>query len=49
MLANPSDDTFRLVQDWVQQSKQLLWVTASNISGHLYPYTGLKDGFLRIM
>ncbi|KAH8722886.1 polyketide synthase PksD [Phaeosphaeriaceae sp. PMI808] len=47
MLADPSDDTFRLIQDWVQQSKQLLWVTASGMSGHLYSYTGLKDGFLR--
>ncbi|KAF2868562.1 polyketide synthase PksD [Massariosphaeria phaeospora] len=47
ILADPSDDTFRLVQEWVQQSKQLLWVTACSVSGHSYPYTGLKDGFLR--
>jgi NADPH:quinone reductase-like Zn-dependent oxidoreductase/ubiquinone/menaquinone biosynthesis C-methylase UbiE len=42
MLASPSEDTFRLVQGWIQQSKQLMWVTTTNT-----PYAGLKDGFLR--
>jgi NADPH:quinone reductase-like Zn-dependent oxidoreductase len=42
MLASPSDDTFRFVQAWIQQSKHLLWVTKTNT-----PYSGLKDGFLR--
>ncbi|KAH8200137.1 hypothetical protein TruAng_005708 [Truncatella angustata] len=48
LLAKPSEDTFKQMQDWVQQSKQLLWVTASTISQHSYPYASLKDGFLRV-
>ncbi|XXG98864.1 hypothetical protein Hte_005194 [Hypoxylon texense] len=49
LLAEPSEETFQLIQRWVQQSKQLLWITASSISHHHYPYTGLKDGLLRVI
>ncbi|KAF2463776.1 KR-domain-containing protein [Lindgomyces ingoldianus] len=49
VLAEPSDDTFKMVQDWAQQSKQLLRVTASIVSQQSYPYTSLKDGFLRVI
>lgn len=49
LLAEPSEETFQLIQSWVQQSKQLLWITASSISHHHYPYTGLKDGLLRVI
>ncbi|KAI1099763.1 polyketide synthase PksD [Jackrogersella minutella] len=49
LLAEPSRETFQHIQDWVQQSKQLLWVTASSVSQESYPYTSLKDGFLRVI
>ena len=49
ILAEPSDDAFRLIQTWVQQSKQLLWVTASPISQSSFPHTGIKDGLLRVI
>ncbi|KAF1852053.1 polyketide synthase PksD [Cucurbitaria berberidis CBS 394.84] len=49
ILAEPSDDTFELIQNWVQQSKELLWVTAASVSLQSFPYTGLKDGLLRVI
>ena len=49
MLAEPSEDTFRLIQHWIHQSKHLLWITASTFSKSSYSYSGLKDGFLRVM
>ncbi|KAK8115468.1 hypothetical protein PG984_011970 [Apiospora sp. TS-2023a] len=49
ILADPSDDTFRNLQGWVAKSKKLLWVSASSMSDETYPYTGLKDGLLRVI
>lgn len=49
LLAEPSVETFHLIQKWVLQSRQLLWVTASDTASPTSPYTGLKDGFLRVI
>ncbi|KAI0540917.1 polyketide synthase PksD [Xylaria digitata] len=49
LLANPSDETFQQIQNLVQQSGQLLWLTSSSVSQEFYPYTALKDGFLRVV
>lgn len=49
ILAEPSDEMFRRVQIVLQKSKQLLWVTASTVAQNTYPYTGLKDGLLRVV
>ncbi|KAI0415149.1 polyketide synthase PksD [Xylaria grammica] len=49
LLADPSDETFQQLQNLMQQSKQLLWITSSSISQESYPYAALKDGFLRVM
>lgn len=49
ILAEPSDDMFQVIQNWIQQSKQLLWVTASSVSERHFPHTGIKDGLLRVI
>lgn len=49
ILVVPSDETFRHIKGWVQQSAQLLWVTATTVADGSYPYSGIKDGFLRVM
>lgn len=49
LLIDPSDKTFQQIQNLVQQSRQLLWLTSSSISRESYPYTALKDGFLRVV
>ncbi|RYP51218.1 hypothetical protein DL768_003424 [Monosporascus sp. mg162] len=53
-LAGISESGFRSIQSLVQLSKNLLWVTSSDIyrgcSGSTpYPYSGMKDGFLRVL
>ncbi|KAF1974305.1 polyketide synthase PksD [Bimuria novae-zelandiae CBS 107.79] len=45
--------TLNTVRSWVQQSKNLLWVTAYDGEGNAlpssYPYAGIKDGLLRTL
>ncbi|KAF2470531.1 polyketide synthase PksD [Lindgomyces ingoldianus] len=45
--------TLKTVRNWVQQCKNLFWVTAYNTESTAlsssYPYTGIKDGFLRTL
>lgn len=53
ILASVSESAFKLIQKCVQQWKNLLWVTSSDLSDDsystLYPYASLKDGFLRTL
>ncbi|PVI00072.1 polyketide synthase PksD [Periconia macrospinosa] len=49
LLADPSEDSFKLIHQWIQNSKELLWVTVSNNSLPEHPYAGIKDGFLRVV
>jgi NADPH:quinone reductase-like Zn-dependent oxidoreductase/malonyl CoA-acyl carrier protein transacylase/SAM-dependent methyltransferase len=49
ILAEPSNDEFRLIQTWLQQSKHLLWVTAALSSQQFSPRAGIKDGLLRVI
>ena len=50
ILASVFESAFKLIQRLVQQWKNLLWITSSEISDDPYsapyPYASLKDGFL---
>ncbi|KAI5865997.1 hypothetical protein GGS23DRAFT_603436 [Durotheca rogersii] len=54
LLSQPTESSFNYIQKLVQQSNNLLWVTSAEIpespsSICPYPYSGLKDGFLRTL
>ncbi|KAI1734393.1 polyketide synthase PksD [Xylaria scruposa] len=52
LLSHISETTFNLTQQLIQRSSNLLWITTAytyepSSSFNPYPYSGLKDGFLR--
>lgn len=53
LLSQISETAFRLIQECIQQSKSLLWVSSSDVSDGPdsvpLPYPGLKDGLLRTL
>lgn len=48
-----TQQTLNTVRNWVQQCKNLFWVTAYDVEStglsSSYPYAGIKDGFLRTL
>lgn len=51
ILADISNSTFRVIKAWIQQAKNLLWITCSEPTGTPFSlsdlHAGIKDGFLR--
>ncbi|KAH8721497.1 polyketide synthase PksD [Phaeosphaeriaceae sp. PMI808] len=53
MLTDMTEETLALVKSWIQQVKNLLWISqsdrADDSASSPCPCTGLKDGFLRTL